>query len=300
MQVILRPIYKNTWAGVKKYKNCFEDITPYLTKSGRVYTGLTEKDRKRFEEKLNIDLSPNSEFWINYFIRTTSKDLYLYTEDPEDELRYYFLKNHKRVKSSLTERKPGADFVLINETEEARKMNVESRAKRTALSEFDKLSPEDIKKALRIFGYNGDRLSNEIAENRLYQIVEKNPRAFLSKWVRNKNRDLEAIIERAIGKNIIRRNKNIYKYGTEIIGRTMEEAVNFLRDPKNQDFRLAIVNELEGKSTIDDTEKVVSKKVDIEEDEPTLEDNLLKEVNVSEDAVDLSSNPKKPSKLNVK
>lgn len=249
MQVILRPIGWNKWSGILKYKNCFDDLGPYLTRSGAMYTGLTMEDEKRLGSLLGLDLSRSSTnpFWVNFRIRTSVNDIILDTDDPLDELKYLFCKGHKRVKGSLLEQKATADFVLINRDEEAKVENSFNRIKRDAIKEFDKLTPTEIRKALRLFGYNAESMSSEVAENRLYTFVEANPNKFMDRWVNNKSREIEALIEIAISKNIIRRNKNIYKYGSEIIGNSLEDAVNFLMSPNNQDIRLAVMNACETK-----------------------------------------------------
>lgn len=244
MQVILRPLGWNKWSGILKYKNCFDDLGPYLTRSGAMYTGLAIDDEKRLGQLLSVDLSknPTNPFWINFRIRTSVNDIILNTEDPMDELRYLFCKGHKRVKNSLLENKATADFVLINRDDEAKVENSFNRTKRDAIKEFDKLTPTEIRKALRLFGYNADSMSSEVAENRLYTFVEANPEKFLDKWVNNKSREIETLIETAVSKNIIRKNKNIYKYGSEIIGHSLEDTVGFLTSPNNQDIRLAVMS----------------------------------------------------------
>jgi hypothetical protein len=249
MQVILRPIGWNKWSGILKYKNCFDDLGPYLTRSGAMYTGLTMEDEKRLGSLLGLDLSRSSTnpFWVNFRIRTSVNDIILDTDDPLDELKYLFCKGHKRVKGSLLEQKATADFVLINRDEEAKVENSFNRIKRDAIKEFDKLTPTEIRKALRLFGYNAENMSSEVAENRLYTFVEANPNKFMDRWVNNKSREIEALIEIAISKNIIRRNKNIYKYGSDIIGNSLEDTVNFLMSPNNQDIRLAVMNACETK-----------------------------------------------------
>ena len=253
MRVILRPTRVNAWSGLgtKKYRNCWEDIGPYFTRSGVRYTGLTRTEAQELGNILNLDLSPNSTFWDSFFIRTVGKDLYLNVEDPFDKLKYLFLKNHKKVKRSLTENKATADFVLINKDEEARRENVFNRIKRDAIKAFDKLSSEDIRKALRLYGHNADRMSAEVAENKLFEIIEGSPQSFMDRWINNTNRELEVLIERAISKNIIRKNKNIYRYGTEVIGHSMGDTVSFLNDPKNQDIKITIMKSLESKETIE-------------------------------------------------
>jgi len=251
MRVILRPIARSSWSGLIKYRNCYEDISPYWTRSGRTYTGLTKVDEDRLGEILGEDLRSGSEYWKNFFIRTSGKDLYLETEDPIDELRWLFLKGHKRVKASLAEQKATANFVLVNKDEEAKISNVYNKIRRQALSEFDRLSPDDMRKCLRLYGHNSDTLSNEVVENRLSDIVEGNPQAFLDRWVNNKQREDEVLIERAISRNIIRRNKNVYKYGTDVIGHSLLDTASYIGDPKNQDIKIAILKQLEAKSGLD-------------------------------------------------
>ena len=250
MRVILRPIRQNSWSGLVKYRNCYTDLAPYYTRSGRVYTGLTKNDEERLSSLLGLDLTSGSDFWKEFFIRTGARDIYLHLEDPMDELRYLFLKNHKRVKNSIFEHKASADFLLLNKDEEAKKSNIINRTRREAMKEFDKMSSDDIRKCLRLYGNNADSMSNEVAENRLYDIVEANPKSFLERWVHNKSRDTEYIIERAISRNIIRKSKNIYKYGTDVIGHTMTETIDFLENPKNQDIKIAIIKAIESKQMI--------------------------------------------------
>ena len=64
MRVILRPTKVNTWSGLgtRKYRNCWEDLGPYFTRSGVRYTGLTRTEAQELGDVLNLDLSPNSTF----------------------------------------------------------------------------------------------------------------------------------------------------------------------------------------------------------------------------------------------
>jgi len=283
MQVILRPIGWNKWSGILKYKNCFDDLGPYLTRSGALYTGLTLEDEKRLGSILGLDLSRNAlnPFWTNFRIRTSVNDIIFNTEDPLDELKYLFAKGHKRVKTSLLENKATADFVLINRDEEAKVENSFNRIKREAIKEFDKLTATEIRKALRLFGYNADSMSAEVAENRLYTFIEANPQKFMDRWVNNKSREIEALIETAISKNIIRRNKNIYKYGSEIIGNSLEDTVNYLMSPNNQDIRLAVMNACDTKDyyvTGESSEEDIEKSIESEMT-PKQKGKVKKEVN---------------------
>ncbi len=251
MKVILRPLAKDDWSGVIKYKNCYEDIKPYWTRSGSIYTGIVEDTAERLGKILAIDLKPTSEYWNTFYVRTAGKDVVLNLEDPMDELKYLFLKNHKRVKNSMFEHKATANFVLMNQEEESKKMNLYNRVKRRASREFDKMSAEEMRKALRLYGKSAENVGADIVENRLYELIEGDPQGFLDKWVDNNTRETQYIIERAVSMNIIRKNKTTYNYGTDIIGHGLLDAVNYLDDPKNQDIKVTIMKSIEGKTGMD-------------------------------------------------
>ena len=252
-KITLRPLLTATsaWAGVIKYKNCYEDIGPYLTRSGANYNGLEPEDAERLGKELGLDLTRGSVFWKDFRIRTMGKDMFFHIEDPMDELKYLFLRNHKNVKRSIFEHKASARFVLINQDEESKKLNLHGKLKRKASAAFDKMTPDEMRKALRIFGKAAENLSPDVVENRLYEIVEGDPTSFMDKWVNNNRKDTQYMIERALSLNIIRKNKRIYSYGTDTIGHGLDDTISYLDDPKNQDVRFAIQTGIDGKQFID-------------------------------------------------
>ncbi|MBO5424993.1 MAG: hypothetical protein J6A25_05725 [Lachnospiraceae bacterium] len=250
MEVELRFARVNPWAGIAKYKNCYDYIGPYFTRSGNIYTGLTEEDARRLEKAIGFEegkLSPSSLYWKTYSVRLGAKPLYLHTERPEDELAYLFLKNHKRVALGLSNLRPQHDYVLVNSNAEAEAANRLNKVKREAFAEFNKMSLEDMRKCLRIYGHKADNISNELVESKLFELIEKDPNKYFLIWVNNKNKETQYILETAISKNIIRKSKNVYYYGTDVIGRSQDDAISFLNDKSQQEIKLAILSEIEGK-----------------------------------------------------
>lgn len=247
MQVTLKHISRFSWSGVKRYKNCIDSIGSYFTRSGRLYTGLSTDDEKRLGDILGYDLRPGSDYWSTFRIRITGDDLLLDTSDPVDELKYLFLKGHKRIRNGLDDIKPTANYVIVNKEEEALKANDYARTKRKAYKEFDKMTPKEMRKALRILGQSANNVGDEIVEARLNEFIENSPTKFIEKWVDNKNRNTEFLIKEAIASNVIRRNKSTYKYGSDIIGNSLEEAVSYLDNPEYTDIKTAILNEVDAK-----------------------------------------------------
>jgi hypothetical protein len=256
MEVMLRPLRRNDWAGVFKFKNCSDYLGSYFTRSGQLYTGLREEDGvdaetvarlSSAEKGIDQPLNPSSEFWNTFTIKIGNKDIFLDTSSPMDELKYLFLKNHKRVANGYGDNKPTANYVLINKESDAKEANKYNQIKRKAVKEFDKLSANDQRKALRLYGHRSDALSPELVENKLFELIEKDPQKFLDKWVDNKRRETEFLIQEGVSKNVIKRNKSEYKYGIDTIGISIDDAINYLDSAEHRDLKQIIINEVNAK-----------------------------------------------------
>lgn len=250
MVVELRIKKKNPWAGLLKYSRCFDYIAPYFTRSGSIYTGLTPEDEKYFEKALGYDeghLSRNSDFWTTFCVKVGAKSLLLDDSVPRQAMIIKFLEGHKRVATSLDKLDAGKDYILINRQAEAVEQNKINKLRREAIREFDKLSLDNMRKCLRLFGVKSDDLSNELVESTLFTMVDKNPKKFFDKWVDNKSKDTEFIIEEAVAKGVIRKDKTNYYYGTDLIATSLAEAITYLDNKKNQDLKLVIINETNNK-----------------------------------------------------
>lgn len=247
MKVTLKHISRFSWSGVKRYKNCIDSLGSYFTRSGRLYTGLSDKEEKELEEVLGLDLRPGSDYWSTFRVRITGDDLILDTDDPMDKLKYLFLKGHKRVRNGLSDNKPTANYVLINVEEEAKSINEHARTKRRAYKELDKMTASEMRKALRILGHSANNIGDDVVESRLVEYIENSPNKFIEKWIDNSHRSTEYLVKESVANNIIRRNKNVYKYGSDVIGHNLEDTIDFLDNPENQEIKTTILNELEAK-----------------------------------------------------
>lgn len=251
MKIILRNARKNAWSNVGRFKACFLTMASYYTRSGALYTGLTDEEARMMEKKLGYQegtLGKASAFWDTYCIRFNGEnDRILDTDVPEEELQYLFLRNHKRVANGLSDQKSGAEVIMINMESEAEEKNKINKVKRDALVALAKLGPKEMRQALRVFGFNSDDMSDEIAENTLFDYTERQPGKFLERWVKNNNKLVEFLIDQAVSKQVIKKNKTTYKYGSEIIGHNREAAIDYLLNPAYQEVRIAIEQETEAK-----------------------------------------------------
>lgn len=243
MEVKIKHIAKASWSGIKRYPNCVDALGPYLTRSGRIYTGLTKEDEERLGGILGADLRSSSSYWDTFRVRIGSEDIFLDLDDPFDELKYIFLKSHKRVAASLTDMKPTANYYVSIPEQEAETANTYNRTKRKAYKEFDKLSPEEVKKCLRIYGYKAGNVSDSVAEDRMAGLIEQNPERFFTRWVNNEHKMTEYLVKEGVAQSVIKKNKNIYSYGSTTLGNTLEDAISFLDNPENSDIKTTIINE---------------------------------------------------------
>lgn len=250
MIVELKIKKSNPWAGLIKYKGCVDYIAPYFTRSGSIYTGLTQEDEKKYEKALGYadgTLAKDSDFWKTFSVKIGANSLFLNDEFPRQEMLIKFLSGHKRVATSLDKFSAGKDYLLINREAEAIEMNKINKLRRDAIKAFDKLSLEEMRKCLRLFGVRADNLSNELVESTLFNLIDKQPKKFFEKWVDNKSKETEFLIEEAIAKGIIRKDRTQYYYGSELMADSLQACVNYLDSKTNQDLKLSIINQVENK-----------------------------------------------------
>lgn len=248
MEVRLSYIRKDPWSGISKYAGCANQIGSYWTRAGLRYTGLSDEIARTLETKLGYPvnhLAPYSEFWTTYAIRVPAEGIIIHTESPVHELMYHFVKNHKRVADGTNKVTNSTDYVLTNQNIEAEEANKRNKVKREAVAEYGKLSITDMRKAMRLLGEKSDSISQDLVESRLFDIIEKDPKKFLDIWVNNESKETDWLLTEAISKNVVRRNKNVYYYGTDIIGSSKADAIAFLDDKNNQEIRLVIMNAIQ-------------------------------------------------------
>lgn len=251
MEVIVKILKINPWTNLTKWEKCTDFVSTYWTRSGLLYTGLTEEDARRLEKAIGYNegylSSNNTDFWETFGIKIGKNEIVLYTERPLDELKYLFLKSHKRVANGYDKVTSGTDYVIINKDAEAEQKNKFNRVKREAFVELGKMSFAEMAKCLRLYGFKSDNMSSELLESKLTEEIEKDPAKFIRVWVNNKDKEIHFMIEEAISKNIIRKSRTQYYYGTDMIGNNLDDAVAYLKEKKNQDVKMAILQEIQGK-----------------------------------------------------
>lgn len=228
-----------------RFKGGKDALTAWINKYGQLITGLTQDDEKRLGEQLGKDLSKLSNFWHEYAVVIKGDELVLYTENPEDELKYLVLKAHFRVQADPNVQNPIADYVLENTLDRAKQNVSTASLKIKAFSLYAKLTMQDKRDILKLYpGYSRtDNVLDEIIEDNLLKEVEKDYSKFINR-VEDKDRNSKVFVEELVAAKILTKNKNMYKYGEDVLGHNLESTISHLDDPKNQGLKIALMQEL--------------------------------------------------------
>ena len=249
--VTIKPIKKEgKWMNTLRYANTKDYITPYYDISGIIKTGLTKEDEVRLGEKLKKDLTATSEFWHDFrIVMIGEKEKTFNTVSPIQELEVLFLKSHKRIAKSLLEKNAMADYYIVDERAEAQETNNKSSVKIKANRLFDLLTLDQKRDILKLYpGFSKtENVSAEIVEARLYEKLEENPAKFVN-LTEDSKRDMKVLVKDLVDNAILRKNRNAYYYGDDVLGHDEESTITHLEDPKNQGLKIALMQELETKT----------------------------------------------------
>lgn len=245
-----------------KYPGCSTTLTPYMTRTGAIFTGLSDTQVTYFAGKLGMNeewLKPPSyresnsqtgKFWRTFAVSIPHDGMALNTDDAFDELTYTFLLSHHLVAKDEQHVTGHHKLVIVNEDVSAKSKNTKERKVRQCYRELDKMTVDEMRRALRVLGIRTVGLSNELAESKLTESIKDDPQLFITRWIDNKDKEVHEFIEHAIEERILSRNKNIYTFGSDTIAHSLEECKTFFKSPKNSDMYKTICQALEAKQKI--------------------------------------------------
>ena len=258
-KVTLKPIKKHGWLpddhdGSLRYSKCFERLTVQAMKgTGVLNTGLTEEDEVRLETKMHMSpgtLSKyNRDYWTMFKIDVPAEGISLDTNNPEEEVKYLVLKAHQRVANSEMERfdTPFAEYVMTSVEQEAKMENKKSKLKRRAYKVFSNMSTTEMADVLKVMGKRaGDTASVDFIESQLDKIVTESPQEFIN-TIEDPTFKMRAFIDDCISARVLVKNGTKYQLpGGDIVGYTLEQTIEYLQNPDNQEVYL----DLKGKLSI--------------------------------------------------
>jgi hypothetical protein len=231
------------------YPNISKYISPFFDKYGKIKTGLNVEDAKRLGEATGLDLTQRSEFWHDFSIRLTSKDLFLDPTDPLDEIKLKLLLAHPEVANSAADVTPKTVFVIYNEIEEAEKESKKFDYIIEAYKRIADMSQVERRDFLKLFGLTraSKNMVPDSIKTRLKELADTDAKTFCERFD-DKHKADKIFIEDLVDMNILRKNGSAYIYNDDVLGGNLELTIEFLKKPKNQPTLIALKAQLEEKN----------------------------------------------------
>lgn len=246
-QIEIRPVQKQTWHNNKdveaiKGYHIIEPIWDQAT--GKLKTGLTEEQEKKYSQKLAEDISSKDyiptdphPFWsFRGKVKLESSPMFFNPEIPLDFVRIQMLKEHPSVANSLKEYEegkfPDATHIIFDEEEEVTNRASKVQTLINATKKISSMSNKERTDMLWILsGKNVKGKSADFIEVTLYTEVEKDPSRFLEELqVDKKTRDSKALILECLFRGILRKDA----YGVYFMDEKIGDSVNLLATELNE------------------------------------------------------------------
>jgi hypothetical protein len=221
---------------------------PLDIKRNQLMTILTKEEQSFFEKELDMnpgDLSTykkKDNFWHKFYVYIDKNGLTLHLSDPIDNLRWRVLKVCPEVAPSWEERNNSAEFIfaLVDEdyliNDEVKKSDKLKRAYKFFGSIEN--SAEKMRNFLVVYGKKPPlNAKMDFLKSEISKIIEFNIDGFLA-ISEDKNFEMKLFIDNCleIGALYKEGRTKVALPGGDIIGNTMDETIEFLRNKKNSDI----------------------------------------------------------------
>lgn len=287
--VNLKQVYSDPLIKMKKYADAFTSIGPGLDLNGFPSTGLTEDfvdggkpvlgTRKALEQELDLaegTLKQSSPYWASYGVRIGSDTIALNLSDPHDLLKYCFLRGQTIVANGLD--KIGSDsrveYVLYSEEQEAETRVKGRKSLKAAYNLAERLDLETKINILAVHNIIVDASSANTIEDKLDEIMEKNPDAFI-KLVSDDYLVFRSLVTKCLDSGILTTEDGAVYHGDIVVGYTKEAAAEAVA----KDSTLTAILKAKLTGDMDLISKALKAKVNNEED---LTPNLNPAINLEE------------------
>jgi hypothetical protein len=256
--VTIKQFKRNGWLppghdGEYRYTNTFVQETVQVNSMGQYITGLTPADEERLENAMKLPKNTlsryNKDFWGSFKIRIPKTGLQLNLEDPEHELIYLVCRAHQKFAKSEAEipYSPFAEYVIIDKEESIKAEANKFKIKREAYKKFGQLKGiEEMRNVLKVYGTKPSKDSSlDFIEAQLCKLIEEKPEKFLE-IVEDPYFKMKVFIEDCIEhRHLIKNNNKYILPGGDVIGLSLEETIQYLSNPKNQDVYLSLKGKLQ-------------------------------------------------------
>lgn len=239
--------------GEFRFTGTAETLTIQRHKDTGVYvTGLEKEDEDRLEKSLNLKPGTlsrhNKEFWGKFFIKIPKNGKVLFLDNAEHELEWMVAKAHQFIANSEEDKiyTPFARYVMTSEEEIEKKVNDKFQLKQKAMVKYTTMSLMEQVDFLRVYGRNpGSDPRESFITAEMSKVIENEPRKFLE-IIEDKTYKTKVFLKECVAKNIIQeKGTKFVLQGGDILGYTLDQTVEYLKNPENQEILVMLKGQLE-------------------------------------------------------
>lgn len=245
------------------YNGTITSIGATFNKSGMTVTGLTPEEEKTIMPRILGVATTDTQFeklvqeyFQNLVIRIIWEQPYELEIgvdennvpiNPVDYVKYKFaIANKQEVAINKGEATGNKRFYIEDPNIDIDNKYNLLKLKKEAFKEFYKLADNQkkIDMIMAVLGFDVRTLSEKEKDLKIEDFINKNPDKFIE-VAQDKNLEIKAFIEDCISAEVIRKVGDTYLDGDIELGKSMEEAVMFLKDKKNSDVFVKLKARLE-------------------------------------------------------
>lgn len=262
--ITVKPIIRQGWLpkghdGEYRFTGTEVGFQPEMDTSTRqLKTGLTEEDERRLEKEMHLPVGTlnkyNKDFWGTKLFKIPKEGKTYFLDNPSDELEYKVLSKWSKIAPSKIAIAdcPDAMFYLSNVEDEAKLENVKANNEMRAAKLFGQLSQTEMVNVLKIYtqleGKSTGKVSKDtsldVISATLYKKLKADPTEFL-RIKEDPSFNTRVSIDDFISNRVLTKSGAKYLItGGDVIGHTLEQTIDYLSDPRNQDTLLTLNQKL--------------------------------------------------------
>lgn len=266
--VVVKPVYRTRehfpkgHDGQFKYTGCYTTFDlPISSNTGQLVNIFkSNSEENAFEEALGMDkgslsvYKPEKNYWKNFSVSLSKKELELDLNDAMNVLKYKLLKANKNhiIEGWENRMKPGIQYVIVDKGFEDENQSNLAKKRREAYKLLDALkTKKDKYNLLRILGERPDKNAKvEYFDAKLDEIIQqvtpikgvKSIDDFLKAAKDPSNNDRILVLD-ALDAGLIYNDGTHYKLkdGEVILGRSLDAVTNYFLDPKHNEDKLVLI-----------------------------------------------------------
>jgi hypothetical protein len=238
-EVTLGQLLPGTKRSYHVYKNDF----------GVYETGLTKDELIELNNELPVwdekRKRPNPEFWQKYSLNlTTSEKRLRVDQNAKHYIDWKVALTHPDIANSESKLNSRTPFFIVDEEAEAEQSNIELNALTKAYNYISQMSTTEQKAFLSLLGIPSKDSSPSVAILHLRQQAEQSPTKFVAYYEDGSKKE-KVIISEMVDYNVLRKSNGAYYYNEVLLAVDMLAAVQWMSDPKNQEVKLKLMQQLE-------------------------------------------------------